>query len=79
MIGGIHVDDSEHYVFFDPHISGLWGSIVDGYAAEQVQFVSASADFRKVVVRVNGPIHGFTYNLRRIEGALFGNLPDAGL
>jgi dipeptidyl aminopeptidase/acylaminoacyl peptidase len=63
MIGGIHVDDSEHYVFFDPHISGLWSSIVDGYAGEPVEFVSASEDFRKVVVKVNGPIHGFTYNL----------------
>ena len=63
MIGGIHVDDSVHYVFFDPHVRGLWGSIVDGYADEQVEFVSASADFSKVVVRVNGPIHGFTYAL----------------
>ena len=63
MIGGIHVDDSAHYVFFDRHISGLWSSIVDGFADEQVEFVSASADFRKVVVKVNGPIHGFTYNL----------------
>ena len=63
MIGGVHFDDSVHYVFFDQHIRGLWNSIVDGYADEQVEFVSASADFRKVVVKVNGPIHGFMYNL----------------
>jgi hypothetical protein len=30
MIGGIHVDDSVHYVFFDPHIGALWNSIVEG-------------------------------------------------
>ncbi len=63
MIGGIHIDDSVHYVFFDPHRRGLWTSIVEGYPDEQVEFVSASADFRKVVVKVTGPIHGYTYNL----------------
>jgi dipeptidyl aminopeptidase/acylaminoacyl peptidase len=73
MIGGIHVDDSAHYVFFDPHVRGLWNSIVDGYAEEQVEFVSASADFSKVVVRVNGPIHGFTYNL--MDMTTFEGLP----
>jgi len=63
MIGGIHVDDSAHYVFFDQHMRGLWNSIVDGYADEQVEFVSGSADFSKIIVKVNGPVHGFTYNL----------------
>ena len=63
MIGGIHIDDSVHYVFFDPHRRGLWNSIVEGYSDEQVEFVSASADFSKVVVKVTGPIHGFTYDL----------------
>jgi dipeptidyl aminopeptidase/acylaminoacyl peptidase len=63
MVGGVHVDDSAHYVFFDPQVKGLWASIVAGYADEQVEFVSASADFRKVVVKVNGPLHGYTYNL----------------
>lgn len=63
MIGGVHVDDTTHYVFFDPKIRGQWNSIVDGYSDEQVQFVSASADFMKVIVKVNGPLHGFTYDL----------------
>jgi dipeptidyl aminopeptidase/acylaminoacyl peptidase len=63
MIGGVHVDDSRHYVFFDPKIRGRWNAIVEGYSDEQVQFVSASADFMKVIVKVNGPLHGFTYDL----------------
>jgi len=67
MIGGIHFDDSVHYVFFDQHIRGLWSSIVDGFADEQVEFVSASADFSKVIVRVNGPIHGYTYDLMDMQ------------
>jgi dipeptidyl aminopeptidase/acylaminoacyl peptidase len=67
MIGGVHVDDSVHYVFFDQHIRGLWSSIVDAYGDEQVQFVSASADLSKFIVKVNGPIHGYTYNLMDLK------------
>jgi acetyl esterase/lipase len=63
MIGGVHLDDSAHYVFFDPRIRGVWGSIVDGYSDEQLEFVSASADFTKVVVKVTGPLHGYMYML----------------
>jgi acetyl esterase/lipase len=63
MIGGVHLDDSLHYVFFDPRIRGVWASIVDGFSDEQLEFVSASADFGKVVVKVNGPIHGYMYVL----------------
>ena len=36
---------------------------MDGFADEQLEFVSASADFQKVVVRVNGPLHGYMYEL----------------
>ena len=67
MIGGIHEEDSPHYVFFDSHMRGLWSSIVDAYADEQVEFVSASADFSKIIVKVNGPIHGYTYNLMDLK------------
>ncbi|MDB6013555.1 MAG: prolyl oligopeptidase family protein [Gammaproteobacteria bacterium] len=63
MIGGVHLDDSRHYVFFDPRIRAVWSSIVDGFSDEQLEFVSASADFAKVVVKVNGPIHGYMYVL----------------
>ena len=63
MIGGVHLDDSLHYVFFDPRIRTVWNSIVDGFSDEQLEFISASADFGKVVVKVNGPIHGYMYVL----------------
>ena len=63
MIGGVHVDDTAHYVFFDPKAQALWRSILEGFSDEQVQFISASADFRKVVVLVNGTPHGYSYQL----------------
>lgn len=63
MIGGVHVDDESHYVFFDSVQQALWNSIVDAFPGERVRFVSSSADFSKVVVRVDGPRHGYAYEL----------------
>ncbi len=63
MIGGVHVDDTAHYVFFDPGVREKWNSIVDSYAGEQVELVSSSEDFTRFIVKINGPLHGLTYYL----------------
>jgi dipeptidyl aminopeptidase/acylaminoacyl peptidase len=63
MIGGAHLGDTTEYVFFDKDWQGRWQSIKEGFSGEQVELVSASSDFKKVVVQVNGPIHGFSYML----------------
>lgn len=63
MIGGVHVDDTAHYVFFDRQLQAWWDSILEGYSGEQVELVSASADFKRIVVKVTGPLHGFSYAL----------------
>jgi dipeptidyl aminopeptidase/acylaminoacyl peptidase len=63
MIGGVHTDDTSHFVFFDPHVRALWQSVTDGFSGEQVELVSASFDFSKMIVKVNGPLHGFAYEL----------------
>ncbi len=63
MIGGVHIDDESHYVFFDPTMQARWDAIVRTFSAERLRYVSASADFNKVVVRVDGPKHGFRYEL----------------
>lgn len=79
MIGGVHMDDTAHYVFFDPKMQSRWNSIVAGYPGEQVGLVSASADFSKVLVRINGPLHGFSYNLldmHTMRAELVGNVYD---
>jgi dipeptidyl aminopeptidase/acylaminoacyl peptidase len=67
MVGGMHLDDAPHYVFFDRKWQSLWHSITDGFADEQVRFISSSADFRKVVVLVNGPLHGYAYELMDLK------------
>jgi dipeptidyl aminopeptidase/acylaminoacyl peptidase len=63
MIGGVHTDDTHHYVFFDPRVRKLWGGIVEALPEDQVDFVSANSDFSKFLVRVNGPRHGYFYVL----------------
>jgi len=67
MIGGVHVGDTAHYVFFDSKVQAWWNSIVTGYDGEQVELVSASADFNKIVVKVTGPLHGYEYDLMDIK------------
>jgi dipeptidyl aminopeptidase/acylaminoacyl peptidase len=63
MIGGMHVDDTSQFVFFDKQAQARWDAIKEGFSGEQVELVSASTDFKKVVVRVNGPLHDYTYAL----------------
>lgn len=63
MIGGVHTDDTERYVFFDPRVRTLWNSIVAALPEDQVEFVSASDGFGKFIVRINGPRHGYCYVL----------------
>jgi dipeptidyl aminopeptidase/acylaminoacyl peptidase len=63
MIGGVRIRDSEEYVFFDPAVKDSWGAIVRAFPGEHVLFESASADFGKFVVRVEGAKHGLRYML----------------
>ena len=63
MIGGVHTDDTNHYVFFDPRVRTLWNSTIKALSEDQVDFVSASSDFGKLVIRINGPHHGYQYVL----------------
>jgi dipeptidyl aminopeptidase/acylaminoacyl peptidase len=61
MIGGVHVDDSSHYVFFDPHMQARWNVVLHAFEGERTRLTSTSADFTKFVVRVDGATHGFVY------------------
>jgi esterase/lipase len=63
LIGGVHYDDSRQYVFFERELRDSWNSIVHTFPGEHVLFESASADFRKVIVRLEGPKHGLSYEL----------------
>ena len=63
MIGGVHVEDDAHYVFFDPSLQHRWNATVKAFDGEHVELESASADFRRIVVRVDGKRFGYQYQL----------------
>jgi dipeptidyl aminopeptidase/acylaminoacyl peptidase len=63
LIGGVYTDDSVHCVFFDPVMQARWDSITRAFPNERVHLVSHAADFSRIVVRVDGPIDGYKYEL----------------
>jgi dipeptidyl aminopeptidase/acylaminoacyl peptidase len=63
MIGGVQRGDAPRYVFFDPALQKHWDAIVRAFPDEHVGFVSASADFQKIIVLVDGVRDGYCYQL----------------
>jgi dipeptidyl aminopeptidase/acylaminoacyl peptidase len=63
VLGGSYWDDIERYVFFEAEMQAHWDAIVRAFAGDHVRFVSASADFKKILVQVDGPKFGDQYQL----------------
>jgi len=63
LIGGSHLGDDARYVFFDPKMQARWDAILRAFAGEHVRLISWTADFSQIVVRVEGPLDGYVYEL----------------
>jgi dipeptidyl aminopeptidase/acylaminoacyl peptidase len=63
MLGGVHVGDSEEYVFFDPSAQQSWQAAVRAFPNERVLLESVAAGFQKMIVRVEGERDGYCYEL----------------
>ncbi|HUN72138.1 MAG TPA: S9 family peptidase [Steroidobacteraceae bacterium] len=63
MIGGVNTVDVPQYTFFDPALSRNWQAIVTAFKGDAVTFVSASSDYSKIAVLVDGPNYGYRYML----------------
>jgi esterase/lipase len=63
MMGGVHVGDSEEYVFFDPSAQQSWQAAVRAFPNERVRLESVAAGFKKVIVRVEGERDGYCFEL----------------
>jgi dipeptidyl aminopeptidase/acylaminoacyl peptidase len=63
MIGGVNIVDMPRYSFFDSAMSAHWSDILKAFAGDDVSFVSASSDYSKVVVLVQGSHYGYRYIL----------------
>ena len=61
VIGGMKIGMEPVYEFFDPKDQAAWDSVTKVFANEQVDLVSWSSDWQKIVVKVTGPIHGVLY------------------
>lgn len=76
MIGGVHVEDSEEYLFFDHGVQESWRAILAALPGERVHLTSASADFRKMIVRVEGERHGYSYMFVDLDAHRLTSLGD---
>ena len=63
LMGTSAVADSRLYHFNDPARQSAWESVVKLFAGARVELVSESADFKKLVIRVDGREQGFSYRL----------------
>ncbi len=63
LIGGMHVGDVPEYVFFDPVKQGRWKALVSAFDGDSVRYLSASSDFSKILVLVEGARFGYRYEL----------------
>jgi dipeptidyl aminopeptidase/acylaminoacyl peptidase len=67
FIGGEYVADIPQYVFFDPGMESRWKAIVSAFDGDNVRFISASGDFSKIVVLIDGARYGYRYELVNLE------------
>jgi len=61
LIGGERLVDTPEYVFFDAALQERWQSIVKAFDPDQVTYMSASSDYSKILVRVEGAKYGYRY------------------
>jgi len=85
LIGGVYFTDGPHYVFFVPQLQARWDAILRAFKDERVELISRSTDFRKIVVRVDGQQHGYSYQLVDFDtkhadliGEVYDGLDDPG-
>lgn len=63
LIGMVHAGDHKRYSFRDPRLQAYWDKVLQSFGGAFVSLVSASDDFTKLVVLVQEPRRGYTYEL----------------
>jgi dipeptidyl aminopeptidase/acylaminoacyl peptidase len=67
LIGGVNLVDPPEYVFLDPALEEHWKSVVKAFDGDNVRYVSSSSDHSKILVLVEGPKHGYRYEIIDLE------------
>jgi dipeptidyl aminopeptidase/acylaminoacyl peptidase len=76
LIGGVRVLDWATYHFFTPQLQTGWQHVLATFPGERVHYVSASASFRRLVVRVEGQSDGYQYALVDLDARRVQSLGD---
>lgn len=63
IVGGYPISGDSGLVFFDKHRQVVWEELKNYFPGEFVDFISASSDYQKMVILVDGPQHGYVYLL----------------
>jgi dipeptidyl aminopeptidase/acylaminoacyl peptidase len=69
MIGGTNIVDRAEYVFFDPVREARWKTVLKAFDGDTVEYMSASNDQSKILILIEGPKHGYRYELIDLEKA----------
>jgi dipeptidyl aminopeptidase/acylaminoacyl peptidase len=67
MIGTAFIGDKTRYHFADRSLQEGWDWIERAFGYQRVEFVSASADYAKILVEVMGPKSGYAYYLADVK------------
>ncbi len=63
VVGGYRLSGDVDFVFFDPLQQLAWEAVENRFPEERVRIVSASSDYKKMVILADGPVHGYAYYL----------------
>lgn len=61
IIGGFPLNDDTGIVFFDPARQKVWETVKKNFSGENVAIASASSDYKKLIILIDGPVHGYAY------------------
>jgi dipeptidyl aminopeptidase/acylaminoacyl peptidase len=63
IFGGTPIGSDSQFVFFDSKLQETWEKVQDLFPGELVDLASVSEDFKRMVIVVDGHVHGYGYYL----------------
>lgn len=79
VIGGYPFSSRDGVIFFDPLRQKAWEAVKNIFPGEHVTIASASSDYKKLILLVDGTVHGYAYyymDLSSSEYSRIGNVYD---
>ena len=61
IFGGRPIGTDSDFVFMDPRLQETWEGVQASFPGERVDLVSGSEDFQRMVILMDGHVHGYGY------------------